>query len=99
MQRETQKQHFPTAVFHVALSLPGQRCYLNGQVWGWAYFLHALFLFTNSLWFVIICKQIDTNISKVLEWALYYAKHEPDQKSISGAIPTPGLDQYKQNSP
>ena len=98
--KETQQQHFTTAVFHAALSLPGQQCYLNGQVWGWAFFcMHLLFLITNSLWVVLICEQINTNISKLLKWPLYYAKHEPDQNSISGAFPTPGLDQYKQNSP
>lgn len=60
---------------------------------------HLLFLSTDSLWAVLICEQINLNLPELLKWALYYAKHEPDQKSISGAIPTAGLDQYKQNPP
>lgn len=56
-----------------------------------------LFLLINSLWVVLICEQIILGIPKLLKWALYYAKQ--DKNGISGANPTSGSDQYKQNSP
>lgn len=70
-----------------------------GLGWFWFVFFNALFLLIHSLWVVLICEQINLGISKLLKWALYYAKQEPDKNGISGAIPTSGSNQYKQNSP
>lgn len=89
--KETQKQHFTTAVFHTALSLPGQQCYLNGQVWGWAFFAC-----TYSSWLPTACG-LFLSASKLIWiypnfWNGHYIMQNMSQTRIAFLEPFPLLD-------